>query len=105
MIADLSSDDDFARQMAEKYFSAMPAIEPDSEFTYQAFELLKRDRPATMGGEGYIPFTAIVKFAKFYELDQYHSDQLVYLITTLDAHELNLRAAKRARENAKKPKR
>lgn len=75
-----------------------PAVEPESEFAWDAFWALSSDR-ASGFGEGPIPFTAIESFARRYRIDDLDEfDDLASMVRALDGEYLRMREKQQAAE-------
>jgi hypothetical protein len=63
----------------------MPELDRHLRFTWQAFWDLSNDRPAVFGGIGGIPFSAIDRYAKRYDItDVDEFDRFARLLKAMD---------------------
>lgn len=63
---------------------AAPQIGPGDDFWYLAFSILGSERPPAFSGVAQIPFSAILKFAEYYDLSEFETDFLIEFIRGVD---------------------
>ena len=74
-----------------------PDLFAGMELYFTAYQELESERQIGMG-IGPIPFTAILKYAEFYELPAEQADDLVYYVRKLDNHFMTEEAKKREKQ-------
>ncbi|MBT2244578.1 hypothetical protein JQK15_13620 [Sphingobium sp. BHU LFT2] len=78
-----------------------PKLGPDTEFWFNAFKTLETER-AVGFGDGPIPFTAILAFARYYGLSEFETDFLITFIRSLDVWVREQQAKNQARKSKTK---